>query len=106
MEIWLKLSSILKIFKSYSCNWKNLWFSSANGFVIDGSGQNRTKSDIGITGEKISFIGDSKGKESKESINVDGMIVSPGFIDTHTHHDGVLLLYYLHIGTFLQFGQN
>ena len=43
-----------------------------NGFVIDGSGQNRTKSDIGITGEKISFIGDSKGKESKESINVDG----------------------------------
>jgi N-acyl-D-aspartate/D-glutamate deacylase len=55
-----------------------------NGFVIDGSGQNRTKSDIGITGEKISFIGDSKGKESKESINVDGMIVSPGFIDTHT----------------------
>jgi N-acyl-D-amino-acid deacylase len=63
-----------------------------NGFVIDGSGQNRTKSDIGITGEKISFIGDSKGKESKESINVDGMIVSPGFIDTHTHHDGVLLL--------------
>ena len=46
-----------------------------NGFVIDGSGQNRTKSDIGITGVKISFIGDSKGKESKESINVDGMIV-------------------------------
>ena len=42
-----------------------------NGFVIDGSGQNRTKSDIGITGEKISFIGDSKGKEAKESINGD-----------------------------------
>ena len=62
-----------------------------NGNVIDGSGKKRFISDIGIKDEKISFIGDSTGKESKEIINANGLIVSPGFIDTHTHHDGVLL---------------
>ena len=62
-----------------------------NGYVVDGSGQSRIRSDIGITGEKIAFIGDSTGKDSKKIINANGLIVSPGFIDAHTHHDGVLL---------------
>ena len=53
-----------------------------NGVVVDGSGQARVRADIGITGEKITFIGDSIGKESKEVINAQGLIVSPGFIDT------------------------
>ena len=61
------------------------------GNIVDGSGKSRYKSDIGIIGEKIVFIGNSINKESKETINADGLIVSPGFIDTHTHHDGVLL---------------
>ena len=62
-----------------------------NGYVVDGSGQSRVRSDIGIIGEKIAFIGDSTGKDSKEIINANGLIVSPGFIDAHTHHDGILL---------------
>ena len=62
-----------------------------NGYVVDGSGQSRVQSDIGIIGEKIAFIGDSTGKDSKEIINANGLIVSPGFIDAHTHHDGILL---------------
>ena len=33
-----------------------------NGIVIDGSGQTRIQADIGIIGEKITFIGDSTGK--------------------------------------------
>ena len=37
------------------------------------------------------FIGDSTGKDSSEVINAKGLIVSPGFIDAHAHHDGVLL---------------
>ncbi len=63
-----------------------------HGEIIDGSGQNRFRADVGISGEKISFIGDSSGKESKEIINANGLIISPGFIDAHTHHDGVLLI--------------
>jgi len=62
-----------------------------HGDVVDGSGKKRIRADIGIIGEKISFIGDSTGKESKEIIDANGLIVSPGFIDAHTHHDGVLL---------------
>ena len=62
-----------------------------NGIVIDGSGQTRIQADIGIIGEKITFIGDSTGKDSSEVINAKGLIVSPGFIDAHAHHDGVLL---------------
>ena len=62
-----------------------------NGIVIDGSGQTRIQADIGIIGEKITFIGDSTGKDSNEVINAKGLIVSPGFIDAHAHHDGVLL---------------
>ena len=61
------------------------------GTIVDGTGNPRYKSDIGILGDKILFIGDSDDKESKETINAKGLIVSPGFIDTHTHHDGVLL---------------
>ncbi len=63
-----------------------------HGEIIDGSGQNRFRADLGISGEKISFIGDSSGKESKKIINANGLIISPGFIDAHTHHDGVLLI--------------
>ena len=63
-----------------------------HGEIIDGSGQNRFRADVGISGEKIRFIGDSSGKESKEIINANGLIISPGFIDAHTHHDGVLLI--------------
>ncbi|MEC7838220.1 MAG: D-aminoacylase [Chloroflexota bacterium] len=63
-----------------------------HGEIIDGSGQNRFRADVGISGEKISFIGDSSGKESKKIINANGLIISPGFIDAHTHHDGVLLI--------------
>tara|TARA_B100000401_G_scaffold264229_1_gene179808 strand:+ start:2348 stop:3928 length:1581 start_codon:yes stop_codon:yes gene_type:complete len=62
-----------------------------NGYIIDGSGQPRYKSDIGINGEKIVFIGDSNNKDSKRVIDANGLIVAPGFIDAHTHHDGVLL---------------
>ena len=61
------------------------------GNIVDGTGNPRYKSDIGILGDKIVFIGNSDDKESKETINAKGLIVSPGFIDTHTHHDGVLL---------------
>ncbi|MED5284216.1 MAG: amidohydrolase family protein, partial [Chloroflexota bacterium] len=61
------------------------------GNIVDGTGNPRYKSDIGILGDKIVFIGNSDDKESKETINAKELIVSPGFIDTHTHHDGVLL---------------
>lgn len=58
-----------------------------NGTVVDGSGQARYRADVGITGDKITDIGDLSQVEAKKTIDADGKIVAPGFIDVHTHSD-------------------
>ncbi|HBG5344612.1 TPA: D-aminoacylase [Clostridioides difficile] len=58
-----------------------------NGIIVDGTGNSRYKSDVGIIGDKIMAIGDLSQKEAKETIDATGKFVSPGFIDFHTHSD-------------------
>ena len=53
--------------------------------------KNIYKSDIGIIGDTIIETGDLRGAECKE-INVNNFIVSPGFIDIHTHSDFTLII--------------
>jgi N-acyl-D-amino-acid deacylase len=53
--------------------------------VIDGSGSAAFRADIGIRGDRIVFIGDSSNVRASRTIDVTGLIVSPGFIDPHTH---------------------
>jgi N-acyl-D-amino-acid deacylase len=57
-----------------------------NGTVIDGSGMPRFRADVGISGGKIAFIGRIN-ERAKETIDADGHVVAPGFIDAHTHMD-------------------
>jgi N-acyl-D-aspartate/D-glutamate deacylase len=57
------------------------------GTVVDGSGLPSYQADIGIEGGLIAAIGDLKGEAAKETIDAEGKIVSPGFIDGHTHMD-------------------
>ena len=57
-----------------------------NGSVIDGTGAARFNADIGIVDGKIKTIGVIDG-DAKETIDAKGQIVSPGFIDGHTHMD-------------------
>ena len=57
-----------------------------NGTVIDGSGMPRYRSDVGIAGGKVVEMGRIS-SAAKESIDAEGMVVSPGFIDGHTHMD-------------------
>lgn len=61
-----------------------------NGLVIDGSGKNPAEANIGIKGDRICFIEDAR-VDAKEVIDARGLIVSPGFIDTHTHSEFTLL---------------
>ncbi|SDM49753.1 N-acyl-D-amino-acid deacylase family protein [Maricaulis salignorans] len=57
------------------------------GLVFDGTGGPAVWTDIGITGGRIAAIGNDIG-EAKRTIDAKGQIVTPGFIDVHTHYDG------------------
>jgi N-acyl-D-amino-acid deacylase len=68
------------------------------GLVIDGSGSEPYEGDIGITGERIVFVKKTSpsgrsGPEvrAKKRIDAAGMVVCPGFIDTHAHSEFTLL---------------
>ena len=66
-----------------------------NGVVVDGSGSNRYQADVLIDGDKIVKIGKIDAADGAEVIDVTGLVVAPGFIDTHSHshagnHDGNL----------------
>ena len=58
-----------------------------NGTVIDGSGLPRFRADVGIIDGKIASIGRIRGESAKETVDAEGHVVAPGFIDGHTHMD-------------------
>jgi N-acyl-D-amino-acid deacylase len=55
------------------------------GTVIDGTGSAGRPADVAITGGRISAVGD--GLEGARVLDAGGQVVSPGFIDIHTHYD-------------------
>ncbi len=58
-----------------------------NGLVIDGSGGEPVKADVAVAGGVIAAVGAVDGKGAEE-IDAEGRIVTPGFVDIHTHYDG------------------
>ena len=57
-----------------------------NGMLIDGSGMPRYRADIGVRSGKIATIGRIS-EPAEETIDADGHVVTPGFVDGHTHMD-------------------
>jgi len=62
-----------------------------NGRIIDGAGNPWYKADVGIAGGKIRSIGRLDGS-AKKKIDGEGLVISPGFIDIHSHSDTLLLV--------------
>lgn len=60
-----------------------------NATILDGTGEPRFTGDIGITAGKITTVSKaSKLPPGKEDIDAQGLWVTPGFVDIHTHYDG------------------
>ena len=58
-----------------------------NGLIYDGKGSEPFEADIAISEDKIVSIGNIE-EDSIETIDAKGKIVTPGFVDIHTHYDG------------------
>lgn len=59
--------------------------------VVDGTGAPRRRCDIGIRDGRIDYIGTSPAPQAKSTVRAEGMIVTPGFIDPHSHSDWSVL---------------
>lgn len=60
------------------------------GSVIDGTGADRYRADVGVREGRIAALGDLADAQATQVIDARGRIVAPGFIDTHTHDDRYL----------------
>ena len=58
-----------------------------NGKIVDGTGNPWVNGDIGIVGDTVVEIGDLSDRKASVIIDADGLVISPGFIDMHTHAD-------------------
>ncbi len=60
------------------------------GDIVDGSGGPRRRGDIGIKDGKVVAVGEAP-ELAAQTVDAAGMIVSPGFVDVHTHYDAQVL---------------
>ncbi|MBC3938864.1 hypothetical protein D4A47_07975 [Anaerotruncus massiliensis (ex Liu et al. 2021)] len=62
-----------------------------NAFVVDGSGRPGFRADVAIKGDTITGVGDLRHLGAKRTIDAEGLVLSPGFIDAHAHSDFAII---------------
>jgi N-acyl-D-amino-acid deacylase len=58
-----------------------------NAFIVDGSGTPGFKGDVAVLGDTIAAVGEIDGS-AKETLDAKGALLTPGWVDHHTHYDG------------------
>lgn len=71
----------------FSCGGQSYDLILKNGLIVDGTGDQAYAGDIAIIGNRIVKIGSLKESQAIETIDASGLVVTPGFIDVHTHCD-------------------
>ena len=61
----------------------------SGGRVIDGTGNPWFSADVGIRSGRIVAVGNLEGRKATHTLDVTGLVVAPGFIDLHSHADGL-----------------
>lgn len=62
-----------------------------NGLVVDGSGKPAFRADVGVARDRITDVAPLGETRTAATIDATGLIVCPGFIDTHVHGDAMVL---------------
>jgi len=61
----------------------------SGGRVIDGTGNPWFSADVGIRSGRIVAVGNLQGRKATRTLDAVGLVVAPGFIDLHSHADGL-----------------
>ena len=59
-----------------------------NGLVMDGSGEAARSGDVAVRDGRIAEVDEHVGGTATRTVDADGAVVAPGFVDIHTHYDG------------------
>ena len=60
----------------------------SGGTLVDGTGAPPRRADVAVKDGIIVAVGESLDGEAAETIDATGRLVTPGFVDIHTHYDG------------------
>ena len=59
-----------------------------NATIVDGTGAPAVHGDVAVTADTITAVGPRLDERGHREIDADGLMVTPGFVDIHTHYDG------------------
>ena len=62
-----------------------------HGHIIDGTSRPRMRADVAVQGDRIVSVGNLSDAAARETLDVSGKIICPGFFVVHNHCDGWLL---------------
>ena len=67
-------------------------FVLKGGTIVDGTGAPASKGDLAVRGDRIVAVGTFEADPKARVIDASGLVVTPGFIDLHTHSDGPIVV--------------